>query len=334
MTLEVFFDRALEAFSRVEKPRRELARIGPLQIELNVGPALDQRKWSEPLAFRQAKSDKVDAQFYAWDDSTGSTGFPAPPWGNNYVYTHRGDIKGLSDDIIRVAFNWDSKLLNLWHKERRIGLYWTLDSRTLPTYEWAAPLRTQLHWLGSHHGLQLTHAAAVGLEGRGLLLAGKGGSGKSTTSLACWSAGWQFVSDDYCWVGHEPRTRAYAVYKTAKLLPAASDLPQWERVEHLSSEKNVYQLDQLNRENLVTDLDLCALVLPRPEKVDSPALRPAALRDAQAALSLTTIAQLAGAGPESVAHLRETSSRLDRYHLDLCFPAASIPPLLEGLVAP
>ena len=222
MTLEEFFDHALQAFSRVEGPSREVARLGPLQIELNVGPALAQRKWSEPLALRQPTSDRVDAQFYVWDDSTGSTRFPAPPWGNNYVYTHRGDVKGFSDKLIRVAFNWDSKLLNLWHTERRIGLYWTLDSDTLPTYEWAAPLRTQLHWLGSHHGLQLTHAAAVGLNGRGLLLAGKGGAGKSTTSLACWNAGWQFVSDDYCWgtspePGPIPSTRRPSSFRKSQI---------------------------------------------------------------------------------------------------------------------
>ena len=333
MALEEFFDRALEAFSRVQGSRREVARIGPLQIELNVGSALARRKWSEPLALRQATNDAVDGRFYIWDDSAGSTAFPAPPWGKNYVYTHRGDGRGFSSEVIRVAFNYDSKLLNLWHTERKIGIYWTRDLRSLPSYEWAAPRRTQLHWRGTSNGLQLTHAGVVGLNGMGLLLAGKGGSGKSTTSLACWNAGWQFVSDDYCWIGHEPTTRAYTVYKTAKLLPDVTpDLPTWNRVEHLSDEKYVYQLDQLGCRNLASELELSALLLPRPTDVKSPALRPATLRDAQATLSLSTMAQLAGAGAENMAHLRETSSRLDKYHLDLCFPTSSVPPLLKRLL--
>ncbi len=335
MSLEEFFDLALEAFSRIERPHRELVRIGPLQVELNVAPALAQRKWSEPLALRQATSDEIDAQIFAWDDSAGSTGFPAPPWGNNYVYTHRGDVRGYSSDLIRVAFNYDSKLLNLWHTERKIGIYWTQDLKSLRSYEWAAPLRTQLHWVGSENGLQLTHAGVVGLDGMGLLLAGKGGSGKSTTSLACWNAGWQFVSDDYCWIAHEPLTRAYAVYRTAKLLPdVATDLPSWDRVERLSDEKYVYQLDTLSSRNLVSELNLTALLLPRPTDVKSPAVRPATLRDALATLSLSTMAQLAGANARNMAHLRETSSRLSKYHLDLCFPTSSVPPVLEGLLRP
>lgn len=47
------------------------------------------------------------------------------------------------------------------------------------------------------NGMMLLHAAAVGVDGTGVLLGGYGGKGKSTLSVACLRSGLQFVSDDY-----------------------------------------------------------------------------------------------------------------------------------------
>ena len=46
------------------------------------------------------------------------------------------------------------------------------------------------------HGLHLIHAAAVGLEGRAVLMTGASGSGKTTTMLSCIRHGFEFYSDD------------------------------------------------------------------------------------------------------------------------------------------
>ncbi|MDR3117432.1 MAG: hypothetical protein LBT98_02585 [Puniceicoccales bacterium] len=43
----------------------------------------------------------------------------------------------------------------------------------------------------------LFHAAAVGWKGRGVLICGRGGRGKSTLALSCLVSGFQYVSDDY-----------------------------------------------------------------------------------------------------------------------------------------
>ena len=51
----------------------------------------------------------------------------------------------------------------------------------------------------------------------GVLLAGKGGSGKSTTALTCLNSELQYVSDDYCVVVAQPSPFAYNLYCTAKV---------------------------------------------------------------------------------------------------------------------
>lgn len=70
--------------------------------------------------------------------------------------------------------------------------------------------------------VQLVHAGAVALDGRGVLLVGIGGRGKSTTALACAQAGFSFLGDDLCIVesGRPDRgfpARVHGIYATAKL---------------------------------------------------------------------------------------------------------------------
>lgn len=51
------------------------------------------------------------------------------------------------------------------------------------------------------------HAACVAIDGRGVLLCGDSGAGKTSLSYACACAGWQFVSDDTSLLLHNEKGR-------------------------------------------------------------------------------------------------------------------------------
>ena len=51
------------------------------------------------------------------------------------------------------------------------------------------------------------HAACVSRDGRGLLLCGASGKGKSTLAYACARAGWTYVADDCCWLAADSTDR-------------------------------------------------------------------------------------------------------------------------------
>ena len=81
--------------------------------------------------------------------------------------------------------------------------------------------RAIAQWLASPT-VQLIHAAAVSIDGRGVLLVGVGGRGKTTTALACARAGFSFLGDDLCVIeaGSPERgfpARVHGLYATAKL---------------------------------------------------------------------------------------------------------------------
>src|SRR5205807_9852223 len=81
----------------------------------------------------------------------------------------------------------------------------------------AVPLRPLLGWVLASPGRHLVHAGAVGSEGQGVLLAGSGGAGKSTTAVACVEAGMSYVGDDYVLLSTGEPPAAHAIYGTAKL---------------------------------------------------------------------------------------------------------------------
>lgn len=91
---------------------------------------------------------------------------------------------------------------------------------SLPSLHRGSPASLLLASLTGRRGRPFVHAACVGLpQHGGLLIAGRSGSGKSTTALRCLAAGWQYVGDDYVVVRPGDAT-AHCLYSTAKLAPS------------------------------------------------------------------------------------------------------------------
>ena len=161
-------------------------------------------------------NDSTSLEISIWDDVSAVAPIPAPPWSwENYM--SRGEIGGFNTGRFRTWFHLASGILSMLDLENSRAILWVRDPKVLPMYVTAAPLRMILQGWLSQRGLQFAHAAAVGTQAGGVLLAGEGGSGKSTTSLACLDAGMDFVSDDYCLIASEPVPWLHSVYCSAKM---------------------------------------------------------------------------------------------------------------------
>ncbi len=117
-------------------------------------------------------------------------------------------------------------------------------------------------------GKQLIHAAAVGTEAGAVLITGRSGSGKSTTSLAALRGGLYYLGDDYVVVGLEPEPTVYSLYSTAKLnADQVGNLPEFATHvsnEHaLDEEKAVMFLQDVAAQQIRTELPLRAILVPR-----------------------------------------------------------------------
>lgn len=324
--LSTFFQATLEAFGRAPAAQSLRCRLGPVALELHCAGALPARDWIRPLALRELPGEeRPQARIFAWDDSLENSRVPPPPWADRFVFNRRGEPVGYSSERFRAAYNFDARLLTLWDRQTNTGIYWARSAGLLPEYEWTAPMRTLIHWMGLPFGLQLTHAAVVGSATGAVVLAGKGGSGKSTTALACWQAGMQLVGDDYCWLEAGTPPRAYAVYRSARLCPnPALQLPDWTATPHWTQEKLGLDLARLATGPLAHCLPLSSVLLPRVISGSRLLIEEAAPEEGVRALALTTVGQLAGAGADTVSRLREIAGALPCHRLGLVPPASAV----------
>jgi hypothetical protein len=279
-----------------------------------------------------------EAEFRVWDSAGSGVSPPRPPWSIN-DYLPRDEVRGSGEQGIDVSYALADRILSLWRRAEGRGLFWVHDGGTLPAWEPSAPFRNLFHWALADMGLAFAHAAVVGTSAGAVLLAGRGGAGKSTTAMVCVDAGWKYVSDDYCVLDASAHPTAHALYGTAKVSPEAfARLPRLAQVEHSQREdsKIVLDLGASLREQLAGSLPLRAVVIPTVTGTTGRLYRLPVVAGARA-LAPSTLFQLPGARQSSLGTIAEILRQIPVYGLDVGPDFAAIPaallPAIEGPVA-
>ncbi len=172
------------------------------------------------------------------------------------------------DGPVRIAWESEQRNFSAFSVKERLALLRTPDARGLPVWEQAAPMRKILHWWAAERGLQLVHAAAVGSHTGGVLLVGPGGSGKSTTALACVGSSIGYAGDDYCLLSINATSNVHALYCSGKADAASiAMLPRLQTAftnSTLSAEgKSIIFVTDQYPEAMVRSFPLRAVVVPR-----------------------------------------------------------------------
>jgi hypothetical protein len=246
----------------------------------------------------------------------------------------RQEIRLLSSALAPATFEMGAGVLSVLDTGASVGTYWVEDGARLPYHEQGAPLRTLFGWWLTPRGIQCVHAAAVGTETGGVLLAGKGGSGKSTAALACLDSDLRYVSDDYCLVRSEPKPYVHTLYNTAKLgglrdlQRQPRFLPMIHNPDGLGQEKVMMFLERHLPEKLCRGFPLVAILLPRVAGEGRTRLTRVSPGAALRAIAPTTMFQLPGAAAASFDLMAGLARRLPAYRLDLGPDLTEIPTVL------
>lgn len=172
----------------------------------------------DALAHHPRCRSEPDLVVHVWD---GGSGAPAPMIATDALdggITARARVEG--EQPVECRYDGGRHILNVYDRASRTAGFWVADPDDLPHWERASPFRQVLAWFFRARGLQLLHGAAVGGPEAGLLLVGRGGSGKSATALACleWpEPGLGVAGDDYCLVSTGTPARAWSLYRSAKV---------------------------------------------------------------------------------------------------------------------
>lgn len=159
----------------------------------------------------------VDLTVLMWD--TASSGEPLPDLGGLLERAMDGTTPVLHDAEHSFVYHAYERAVTYLDAGRGLAVYAAAEVSTLPPWDRPAPLRTLLTWWFARRGLLLAHGAAVGTDRGAVFITGAGGSGKSTTALACLADGLGYLGDDYVLLDPE-RQEVWSVYGSAKLVPA------------------------------------------------------------------------------------------------------------------
>ncbi len=334
-TLDHACERAINLTGPVERTytlagyRVRLRFAGPALLPA-LTPALEHLQTANTAA-------PPDLTISLWDSAATGTPFPArlPPPAE---IGRRGELPAYSDTRFLAAAQTDIRAFSLLDCHENQALYWTAEAAALPVFERAAPLKIILHWWLRERGLPLIHAGAIGTGDGAVLLVGATGTGKSTSTLACLSAGLQYISDDRCVLALNPQPRALCLYNAAKLrhdqmqrfpqlLPAVTpnNLP--------AEEKALVFVHQYAPEQLATALPIRALLLARlahrPETTSGPVSPAQVWRE----LSTSSLVYQPGMAQDELRLMAELVRRLPCYQLNLGTELQQIPPIIARIIA-
>ncbi len=275
-----------------------------------------------------------------WEGNTAGSGMPAPPWSwENYM--SRGEIGGYNNEAYRTWFHVASGEFSMVDLENNRAVIWIRDAGRLPMYVTAAPLRMILQGWLRQYGLHFAHAAAVGTESGGVMLAGAGGAGKSSTSLICLASGMAFVSDDYCLFTTDPKPYVHSIYCSAKLDPGMlarlpnllPALQSWDESGDDSGEEKVLLfLQEHFSDRLVRDLPIRALLVPRVSDQRETTVHQVSALTGIRALAPSTMQQISGPDQSAWRAITSLAKQVPSYGIDIGSDLEMIPGVIADLL--
>lgn len=247
------------------------------------------------------KSSKPELTICIFDSVSTNTEMPSLTWSSKDYLGQGEEKEGHNNGVVQTCFDFGTGVLNIFRRDVHIGIFWVRDARLLPYWESGAPLRMIFHWWLTEHKIQMLHASAVGTPEGGVLLVGKGGSGKSTSALMCLQSDLKYVADDYCLLAVEPIPFVHSLYSSGKANAADRfRFPYLEsalsNAEKLKKEKALYFFHKHFPEKISRGFVLKAILIPHISTGTETKVSIVSAAAALRALAPSTIFQLSGAG--------------------------------------
>ncbi|MBN1271357.1 MAG: serine kinase [Candidatus Aminicenantes bacterium] len=264
---------------------------------------------------------KPELTVLIWDSFSTKTALPATPrLGENIrALTKRWRI--LNKRFL-LLFYPENKTLYMLDKCRNTAVFWVQNYRKIVQYEIGSPLLAIFNLWFRCRSIQLVHAGAVGGPEGGVLIVGKGGSGKSTTVLSCLENGLLYTGDDYCLLSANPIPYVYSIYSTAKIFtrdkyrfpglePALMNISVRENID-----KSVFSIHRIFPRKILRRFPLKAVVIPKIIEGACPRLVKASSASGLLALGPSTLFQLPGYDRQMFQNLGRVVKMVPNYVLE------------------
>jgi hypothetical protein len=324
-----------EAEARAPAEERPF-RIGGHQVLLRfAGPDVLQAVAPAFAHLAAPVAQEPELMVDIWDSA--STGAAPPERPGVDPESAAGAFYFFEDPPLRGVFQPGMEALSAVDLRANRAWYWVADPGALPYWERAAPIRQILHWWMATRGHQQVHGGAVGTPDGGVLLVGKGGSGKSTFALASLVSELQYAGDDYTMVSIRPRPWVHSLFNSGKVDPenlwrVPHLEPAVSNAEHLATEKAVVFVAQHFPDRLIDGFPLRAIVLPTITGASRTRAAPTSRAAALTALAPSTVFQLHTAGGHALRYMARLVQEVPAYVLELGSDVSETPEVILALL--
>jgi hypothetical protein len=272
----------------------------------------------------------IDAEAAGWE-------YPAI-WSEAGGFSSRGFERTLDAGNLRGFYDHDAPSWQFYDRARAIGVHSLPNQLGIPPWEHGSPFRLFLHWAYAAAGRRLTHAATLGLDGRGALIVGPSGSGKSGTTLGGLLNGLTSAGDDYVLLEEGPAITAHAVFRVFKQdreglrragvadeTFADADLNWHGKIE--------FDAAKLAPTGFVDRMNIDAILIPEIARLQSTAIERVPAHEAALALAPSAVFQLPGDTAGGFRFFADIARRLPAFRLKLSEDPAEISAAIGSFLA-
>lgn len=278
-----------------------------------------------------------------WDESETSISCPlkAEPVENHFKqstwYVEFGLILGSSED--RFIGCQRPQVVTWFDRANQHLVGWIAGSDDLCVYDRGKPLLFPLLLWHSDQGTDVIHACLVSKRGQGVLFAGKGGVGKSTSALACVEAHFNYLGDDYIaleatgngsFLGHSLYSSTWLMADHLTCFPHL--IPHAIYAQRPEQEKTLVPLSQVYPSRLARVVPIRLLVLPRVTSHASARIKPASKAEALFALAPKSLVLLPNSGAQVLDKLARLAEQVPCYWLELGYDLSRVPDRVQELL--
>jgi hypothetical protein len=262
----------------------------------------------------------------------GAYGLPQLAWKDSSV-TALGLDSLLKNTRFRLHIDSEHSLYLAYDLHTQRALQLAPGAHDFPRWEYGGPLRVFINWHLSQLQRALLHAGTLGVNGVGILLAGAGGTGKSSTVVSGICHGLESVGDDYVSVELGQRVIARPVFSIVKLNPERLALLGIDSPQPVNWQGKIeLEFRQLPQPLAQPQLEIRALCLPVITYSKTTRVRTITAKEAFIGLAPSAIFQLPGSRQQLFGASANVAKRLPCYRIELGSEAEEIAATIKAFI--
>jgi hypothetical protein len=278
-------------------------------------------------ALAHLEIDKIESNenpfvIYTWDEKETSVPLPEYPWITPEGLVEDSFIQFHLDYYFVSQFD-NQTILYLYNFKKNVAFCIVKDADKLTNSFLSSPFFKLIALWASKQSFNILHAGCVSLNNKGVLIVGRSGKGKSSTSVQCAIDGLDYLSDDYILIDDTgEKTIAYSILNSGKL-----KLNHIERFNKIKPSIRIGNLDQNNKplfflstifkDQVKRSTEIKAIIVPEITSNLSANYYRISSVEALKALAPSTLVQLRINGLNELKSLADLTRKFPNYCLEI-----------------